>query len=171
LLFGNNPQATGQALIDMSWSTFQNPNGTDILFDVPVKNFSLRAGDFGGDDDSPLKIEAFDAGGASLGVAMVSWPASTFPPFATLSLNVSGIRKVHYSSGGQFTGSTFIDDVTFEVVCYADCNQDGLLDVSDFGCFTNSFLVGAPYADCNGDGVLDIADFGCFTNAFIVGCP
>jgi hypothetical protein len=55
--------------------------------------------------------------------------------------------------------------------CYADCNLDGVLDVSDFGCFTNRFIAGDGYADCNGDNVLDIADFGCFANAFIVGCP
>jgi hypothetical protein len=55
--------------------------------------------------------------------------------------------------------------------CYPDCNGDGLLDISDFGCFNNKFLTGSPYADCNGDGILDISDYGCFTNAFIVGCP
>src|SRR5262245_3633511 len=57
--YGNDPAATGQALIDMNWSSFSNPNGTDIVFNVPVQNFSLRAGDFGSDDDSTLRIEAF----------------------------------------------------------------------------------------------------------------
>jgi hypothetical protein len=55
--------------------------------------------------------------------------------------------------------------------CYPDCNDDGALDVSDFGCFTNKFIAGNLYADCNGDAVLDITDFGCYTNKFIVGCP
>jgi hypothetical protein len=55
--------------------------------------------------------------------------------------------------------------------CYADCDGVCPLDVSDFGCFTNKFIIGDPYADCNGDTLLDIADFGCFTNKFIVGCP
>jgi hypothetical protein len=55
--------------------------------------------------------------------------------------------------------------------CYPDCNQDGTLDVTDFGCFTNRFINADPYCDCNGDSVLDIQDFGCFTNKFIVGCP
>ena len=34
-------------------------------------------------------------------------------PFATLTLNVSGIRRVHFSSGGLYPGSTFIDNVSF----------------------------------------------------------
>jgi hypothetical protein len=90
---GSYPGPGRQALIDMSWSTFQNPAGTDILFDSPVQNFSLLAGDYGGDDDSPLRMEAFDASGASLGVAAVAWPANTNPPFGLVSLNVSGIRR------------------------------------------------------------------------------
>jgi hypothetical protein len=46
-----------------------------------------------------------------------------------------------------------------------------VLDITDFGCFTNRFIGGDPYADCNADGLLDITDFGCFTNSFISGCP
>lgn len=111
--FGGYSFPGPQALIDMSWSTFTNAIGTDILFNVPVSNFSLIAGDFGSDDDSPLRIEAFDASNNSLGVATDPWGASAFPPFAQLILNVSGIHRVHYSSGGSFTGSTFIDNITF----------------------------------------------------------
>jgi hypothetical protein len=111
--FGGDLNAVGQALIDMSWGTFTNSSGTDILFSSPVSGFSLRAGDFGSDGDSPLRIEAFDAGNVSLGVATALWPAVAFPPFATLSLDVAGIRRIHYSSNGTFTGSTFIDDITF----------------------------------------------------------
>lgn len=113
--FAGDPATTGQALIDMSWSSFTNPKGTEILFDHDVSNFSLNAGDFGSDDDSPLRIEAFDESGASLGVATAFWPASASGSFATLSLPVSGIRRVHYSSGGDFPSSTFIDNVTFTV--------------------------------------------------------
>jgi hypothetical protein len=146
-----------------------------------VSNFSLRAGDFGSDDDSPLRIEAFDGNGGSLGVHAVSWPSSAFPPFATLTLSVAGIRRVHYSSGGPFTGSTFIDDITFDApsaMCYPDCDTStsiGVLDIFDFLCFGNRFTTGDPYAcDCDtstGLGVCDIFDFLCFGNAFSAGCP
>ena len=55
--------------------------------------------------------------------------------------------------------------------CYADCNRDGSLNLSDFGCFTTRFALGEPYADCNGDGVRNLSDFGCFTTKFALGCP
>ena len=56
-------------------------------------------------------------------------------------------------------------------LCYADCNRDGALTVSDFGCFQTKFVMGDPYADCTGDGLRTVADFGCFQTSFVVGCP
>ena len=56
-------------------------------------------------------------------------------------------------------------------VCYPDCNGDGQLNLSDFGCFTTKFALGEAYADCNGDGIRNLADFGCFTTKFALGCP
>ena len=100
-------------LIDMPWTTFSNPGGTDIDFSAPVSNFSLNAGDFGGDSDTPLEIQAYDSIGNLIGTATSDWGAGVFPPFATLSVNVSGISRIHYSSGGQFPGSTFYNEVTF----------------------------------------------------------
>jgi 6-phosphogluconolactonase (cycloisomerase 2 family) len=55
--------------------------------------------------------------------------------------------------------------------CYADCNGDGTLNLSDFGCFQTRFATGDPYADCNGDGVRNLSDFGCFQTKFALGCP
>ena len=56
-------------------------------------------------------------------------------------------------------------------MCYPDCNADGQLGVSDFGCFQTRFVQGDVYADCNRDGLLGVADFGCFQTRFVVGCP
>ena len=59
--------------------------------------------------------------------------------------------------------------------CYADCDRSGVLDLIDFICFGNSFVLGEPYAcDCDtstGPGVCDLIDFLCFQNAFARGCP
>ena len=55
--------------------------------------------------------------------------------------------------------------------CYPDCNADGVLNLSDFGCFTTKFATGDPYTDCNGDGIRNLADFGCFSTKYAVGCP
>ena len=62
---------------------------------------------------------------------------------------------------------------TFEPAstCYPDCNGDGQLNLSDFGCFTTRFALGEAYADCNGDGIRNLSDFGCFTTKFALGCP
>ena len=56
--------------------------------------------------------------------------------------------------------------------CYADCDQSGTLDIFDFLCFQNSFVLGEPYAcNCDPDPACDIFDFLCFQNAFVAGCP
>ncbi len=65
----------------------------------------------------------------------------------------------------------FIEKGPPVVVCYADCNLDGLLTVADFGCFQTKFVLGNPYADCTGDGLFTVADFGCFQTKFVLGCP
>ncbi|MCH7792775.1 MAG: hypothetical protein IID31_10925 [Planctomycetes bacterium] len=57
-------------------------------------------------------------------------------------------------------------------VCYPDCDSNGTLDIFDFLCFQNSFVLGEPYAcDCDPDPACDIFDFLCFQNAFVAGCP
>jgi hypothetical protein len=55
--------------------------------------------------------------------------------------------------------------------CRADCDRDGALTASDFGCFQSRFVGGDPYADCTGDGALTVVDFGCFQTEFVAGCP
>jgi hypothetical protein len=72
---------------------------------------------------------------------------------------------------GDYIGIDSVGFTPAPIACYPDCNQDTVLDVSDFGCFTNKFILNDPYADCNADGVLDVTDFGCFANKFILGCP
>jgi len=61
--------------------------------------------------------------------------------------------------------------------CYADCDQNsgpGTLDIFDFICFQDRFVMNDPYA-CNcdnpGAGICDIFDFICFQDAFVTGCP
>jgi hypothetical protein len=62
------------------------------------------------------------------------------------------------------------DGIPDECGCYADCEQDGDLDVDDFICFQTIFAVGLGSADCEGDGDLDIDDFVCFQTFFALGC-
>ncbi len=56
--------------------------------------------------------------------------------------------------------------------CPGDLNGDLVVDVFDFGAFSEGFGSGPParYAegDLNGDGVVDVLDFGIFAGSF--GC-
>jgi hypothetical protein len=103
----------------------------------------------------------------------------------TFMTGLNGAEGAHIDPvTGDFLFSTFGGGNQVVVVqgftavpCYPNCNGDfdpitllPILDIQDFGCFTNKFILGDPYADCNNDGILDISDFGCFTNAFINGC-
>lgn len=56
------------------------------------------------------------------------------------------------------------------VVCPADLNLDGQLDLFDLLAFVGDFNAGDPQADCNRDGVLDLFDLLCFTNLLNAGC-
>ena len=54
--------------------------------------------------------------------------------------------------------------------CIADCNNNGVLTVADFGCMQTHFVSGGGF-DCNCDNLLTVADFGCFQTKFVQGCP
>ena len=114
--FAHQPGLTGQALIDWNWPSGANPAGTTILFSSPVSNFSLQAGDFGSDNDSPLSITAYDGSDNVIGSVAAQWPSTQYPPFATLSLDLSGISKIVYNSGGAYSNSTFIDNINFSAL-------------------------------------------------------
>ena len=65
-----------------------------------------------------------------------------------------------------------------ELIRYADCDKstgNSVLNLFDFLCFQNSFVLGEPYAcDCDtstGPLVCDVFDFLCFQGAFVGGCP
>jgi hypothetical protein len=81
----------------------------------------------------------------------------------------SGERMVMY--GGSGNGVSFGDTWVLDVECYADCNRDGALSLSDFGCFQTRFALADPYCDCNEDQQINLADFGCFQTRFALGCP
>ncbi len=68
-------------------------------------------------------------------------------------------------------GSLLSDAADLGSTCYPDCNGNGSLTVSDFGCFQSKFVLGDPYADCNQSGAITVADFGCFQTRFVAGCP
>ncbi|MCA9280164.1 MAG: hypothetical protein H6815_00715 [Phycisphaeraceae bacterium] len=57
------------------------------------------------------------------------------------------------------------------VLCYADCDASGSLNIFDYICFGNLYAAGDPYADCDGSGSLNVFDYICFGNEYAAGCP
>ncbi len=60
--------------------------------------------------------------------------------------------------------------VTFDGLCYPDCDASSALGIDDFICFQTFFALGDPYADCDASGTLGIDDFICFQTFFAIGC-
>ncbi|MCC6661625.1 MAG: choice-of-anchor B family protein [Phycisphaerales bacterium] len=113
----------------------------------------------------------------TVGPSSGGWRSFSFrvADFVTPTAQVK-LRFSVSDSGNNSTTEAGIDAVTVvspqcAAACYADCNGDAVLNLSDFGCFTTRFATGDPYADCNGDAILNLADFGCFTTKFALGCP
>ncbi|MCC6661730.1 MAG: hypothetical protein IT437_12690 [Phycisphaerales bacterium] len=145
--------------------------------DLPVNHWyrCTVSWDFDTAQVTECTIQDLTTGGplATVDVTPLNWylfggPASTKPLPTDVRI---------FAGGGSGTGPagnvTAFDNISFEkvAVCYPDCNGDGALNLSDFGCFTTKFALGQAYADCNGDGVLNLSDFGCFTTKFALGCP
>jgi hypothetical protein len=57
--------------------------------------------------------------------------------------------------------------------CYADCDNNRVLNANDFICFLNRFVTNDPYANCDASSVspaVNAADFVCYVNRYAVGC-
>jgi glucose/arabinose dehydrogenase len=54
--------------------------------------------------------------------------------------------------------------------CFADCNEDGSVNIFDFLCFQGKVTNGDISADCNGDSMLNIFDFLCMQGKVTEGC-
>ncbi len=142
-----------------------------------VRAFDLAAGGW---------IESLGASANSLANISGGRTALATIDHGAFSLTSGGV--VVLTSVGSLQNSYFRDPVrsiirnaivwTPPPPCYPDCDSStGLyvLDIFDFLCFQNSFVLGEPYAcECeivSGLGVCDIFDFLCFQNRFVAGCP
>ena len=99
--------------------------------------------------------------------AEVVWLNGVYPLVADLGFVFPALDSAP-TSGGRF-GPNFLYESGGG--CYPDCTGEGDLDIFDFLCFQDAFVVMDPYADCTGEGTFDIFDFLCFQDAFVVGCP
>jgi len=123
----------------------------------------LDLAELGWDGESPIRI----AGHISSGdFGFVSNQVIGGLPEGTGNLEEVTLVNFADIAGDQFVEVPVGED------CFADCNDDGTLNVLDFTCFQGEFTDGnLAKADCNDDGVLNILDFTCFQSAFQAGCP
>jgi hypothetical protein len=140
----------------------------------------MEAGKFGGyfgtnSGVADGTVEFYDAGGALIGSAPITYPADCSWNWNGWEINppAAKVRVIANGFGGAYCQ---MDDMEWAAgggppPCYPDCNGDSSLNLADFGCFQTKFALGDPYADCNGDQVLNLSDFGCFTTKFALGCP
>ena len=169
----------GGSLESAGWARY-NPTGAPAIAQQPVAA-SIECGE-------PAAFTVKTAAGYSGhtyrwrrdGAPLVNGPTGTGSSItgaagATLFVqNASGADEGSYSCvvAGSCAASTSNGaSLTVSGCCYPDCNADGALTVSDFGCFQTQFVAGSAYADCNGDGALTVSDFGCFQTRFVAGCP
>ncbi|MCC6659898.1 MAG: hypothetical protein IT437_03330 [Phycisphaerales bacterium] len=168
------------------------PVAADYVMLTPIPASYLAAGRLTFEDDLGTVLWSLAWGGANYTGpttgSLTNCPTGQFgPPFplplptaATSGLLFTGAATA--PAGGNATdyavtaGAAVLTNNARQagavsVPCYPDCNNDGALNLSDFGCFTTKFALGDGYADCNGDGVRNLSDFGCFTTKFALGCP
>ncbi|MCH8269913.1 MAG: FG-GAP repeat protein [Planctomycetes bacterium] len=107
------------------------------------------------------KVYAFDA-----------LPGDEFSRGIGLDADLAVVGAHRSDANGLNSGAAYVLHIDQCLVCMPDCDGSGALDIFDFLCFQNSFVLGESYAcDCDPDPACDIFDFLCFQNAFVSGCP
>jgi len=96
-----------------------------------------------------------------------------FPPYP-VAVNILPIRfGAEDSTGTIFWGDLSVVqdlDAGCDPGCYADFNDDGVLNILDFVSFQTAFVGQDPAADCNTEDIFNILDFVCFQGEFVKGC-
>ena len=154
---GLNAEVTDLAVLDSGSGPFLYAcGGFDLSGTTPLNRIGRWDGAVWSALDSGLNAGAHTMAALEDGLGPAVYVGSnTF----TQSGNVSAKRIARWGCGPDIFG------------CYPDCSGDGVLTVSDFGCFQTRYATASPYCDCNGDLLLTVADFGCFQTKFVLGCP
>jgi hypothetical protein len=120
---GGSPPAFGSRTIGNFIGGFTAPGSTLVVsFSSAVSSAGISFGDFGGDDDSPVVLNAFsgtNGTGTNLGSVSISYPLANDldngnSAIGTLGLSAVGIQSFTVASGGPFPGSLYFDNVTVD---------------------------------------------------------
>lgn len=132
------------------------------------------------------------------GGVLIAWDGQSWFPLHERfrsGENIQGLLTVERPGGAQslfvtggFAQMASHDSGNFAELrgchrCFADCDNNGDLNVNDFTCFINEFAAAMAlpvarqvehYANCDSSTVppvLNVEDLMCFINAFAAGCP
>lgn len=86
---------------------------------------------------------------------------------ASATLGDEGQYSVRVSNG---CGTVTSDPATLDVICLADFDGSGFVDVEDYTAFILAFEAGDDSADIDGTGFVDVDDFNTFVPLFEAGC-
>jgi probable HAF family extracellular repeat protein len=169
----------GSAQAGFIWSqeagfTFMPALGGGLTTDVHPKGvssdgtavgYALAAG-----GDWKAFIWSPDAGMRDLNTLAEGLPAN-FELDRALMINDNGwiIGDGHYGPSWGLPYAFVLKPIEAQS-CYADCNDDGSVNIFDFLCFQGLVTTADPAADCNADGSVNIFDFLCFQGHVTQGC-
>jgi hypothetical protein len=113
---------------------------TGEVFDLNIAGWVLE---YTGGDSAGWTTIATGSGNISSGGLLANWDTTGLERCAyTVRLRASDKSRHGCQGLGGPGGAS--DMVSFNVGCYADCNGDGMLDVFDFLCFQDAFVMGCP---------------------------
>ncbi|MCC6659934.1 MAG: hypothetical protein IT437_03510 [Phycisphaerales bacterium] len=176
----NTADFGGGSVLTVAGAIVRASTGGQILNNAAASvTYSNVEGGYAGMGNSAADPLFVGPGNYQLGAGSPALDAASNPAVpAGITLDLAGaLRFVDYPGAaatgvpGGAGGAAVADMGAYERQCYPDCNRDGAMNLSDFGCFQTKFALGDPYADCNGDGARNLSDFGCFQTKFALGCP
>jgi hypothetical protein len=119
-------------------------------------------------------------------ISNATWTVVTPPANATISASAKGYCVITPAASacgpdsityrvttpsGQSNLATVSLVYSAIVNCPADMDGDGILTISDFTTYLQTYAAMSMRADINGDCALNIADFTAFLQAYAAGCP
>jgi len=147
-----------------------------IEFNVPAIRFGSYFTNNSGEDDATATF--YDESGKLVGEAIIHVPGPDDVDWHWNGWHSPDvpIGRIDIVSNGALNGFIWLDDLELDqnaVVCAADFNGDGALNILDFVAFQAAFQAQDPAADLDGSGGFDIIDFIVFQSFFEtgVGCP
>ncbi len=163
---------------DVDWFVFDTAGSMDIEITLTPLGTTYNQGPQGGTQSSfnaltvsNLAFQVYDA--SVIQIASENSTGAGSVENATVSLTGSGPHYVRITgSAGNIQRYDLELEFSGGVVCLADCDGNGTLNVDDIDCWVAGFLAGdLGVSDCDGNGTLNVDDVDCFVAAFLAGCP